>query len=147
MDINNVFGQTDSPVEEERHKQPGISPFDFINAINSTKQDLIEDDWSERQYVPYLINRGLSFSADTVIFANEMNARPHLDKKLQNAFLLNSIRPLKRYNKWIKAVKNDALEDVKTYYGYNSSKALETISVLTEDQLNSIRQKNNKGGM
>ena len=63
-----------------------INPFDFVNAINHTKDNLIVDEWSESQYKPFLVNKALSFTADTVIQANEMNSRSHLDKKLQYSF-------------------------------------------------------------
>lgn len=113
MDINDVFGQAIEVVEEPVFKEPAISPFDFINAITFNKTDLIVDDWSEKQYVPYIINKGLSYGADTVIPANEMNSRAHLDKKLQFQFLINNIRPRKRFNKWIKVEKIESIEVIK----------------------------------
>ena len=147
MDINNVFGQEEVKEIEVKYKEPSISPFDFINAINHSKEDLIVDDWSERQYVPYLINRGLSFGSDTVIPANEMNSRPHLDKKLQFHFLINTVRPRKRYNKWVKADKVEAIELIKTYYGYSTEKARQALSILTSEQIEHIKQKLQKGGL
>ena len=146
MDINDVFGEVTTKEKEEVFKQPAISPFDFINAINYSKEDLIVDDWSEKQYVPYLVNRGLSFGSDTVIPANEMNSRPHLDKKLQFQFLINTVRPRKRYNKWVKAEKVEAIELIKTYYGYSTEKARQALAILTSDQIDYIKQKQQKGG-
>jgi len=147
MDINDVFGQPEVIQKEEAYKAPAISPFDFINAINFDKKDLIVDDWSEKQYIPYIVNRGLSFGADTVIPANEMNSRPHLDRKLQFQFLINTIRPRKRYNKWVKADKVEAIEVVKTYYGYSIEKARQALSILTSEQLDHLKQKLEKGGL
>lgn len=144
--FEDIFGQKIEEVREEPFKQPAISPFDFINAINHSKEDLIVDDWSEKQYVPYLVNRGLSFGSDTVIPANEMNSRPHLDKKLQFQFLINTVRPRKRYNKWVKAEKVEAIELIKTYYGYSTEKARQALSILTSEQLNHLKQKLEKGG-
>ena len=147
MDINDVFGQPEVVQKEESYKAPAISPFDFINAINFDKKDLIVDDWSEKQYIPYIVNRGLSFGADTVIPANEMNSRPHLDRKLQFDFLINTVRPRKRYNKWVKADKIEAIELVKTYYGYSTEKARQALSILTSEQLDHLKQKLEKGGI
>ena len=147
MDINDVFGQPEVIQKEEAYKAPAISPFDFINAINFDKKDLIVDDWSEKQYIPYIVNRGLSFGADTVIPANEMNSRPHLDRKLQFQFLINTVRPRKRYNKWVKADKVEAIEVVKTYYGYSIEKARQALSILTSEQLDHLKQKLEKGGL
>ena len=147
MDINDVFGQPEVVQKEETYKAPAISPFDFINAINFDKKVLIVDDWSEKQYIPYIVNRGLSFGADTVIPANEMNSRPHLDRKLQFDFLINTIRPRKQYNKWVKADKVEAIELVKTYYGYSIEKARQALSILTSEQLDHLKQKLEKGGL
>jgi len=146
MDINKVFGTPVEKVEEEVYKAPSINPFDFLNAINFSKEDLIVDDWSEKQYIPYLINKGLSYGSDTVIFANEMNSRPHLDKKLQFHFLINTIRPRKRFNKWIKAEKHESIEIVKAYYGYSTEKARQALTILSQTQLDYLKQKLEKGG-
>lgn len=132
---------------EETYKSPSISPFDFINSINHTKEHLIVDEWSEKQYLPFIVNKGLSYSADTVIPANEMNSRPHLDKSLQYSFLINIIRSRKRFNKWIKPEKIEALEVIKDYYGYSTKKAQEVLPILSKEQLNTLKQKLQKGGV
>lgn len=147
MDVNNVFGQEEPLKVEEAYKAPSISPFDFINAINYSKEDLIVDDWSEKQYIPYIVNKGLSYGSDTVIPANEMNSRPHIEKKLQFQFLINTIRPKKRFNKWIKAEKIEAIEIVKQYYGYSTEKARQVLPLLSKNQLDNLKQKLQKGGV
>ena len=116
-----------------------MSPFDFINSINYTKENLIVDEWSEKQYSPYIVNKGLSFSHDTVIPANEMNSRPHLDKTLQYSFLINIVRPRKRFNKWIKPEMIESLETVKEYYGYNTEKARQVLSIHSSEQINTLK--------
>lgn len=131
----------------EEFKPPKITPFEFVEAIHYTKQNLIVDDWSEKQYNAYIVNKALSFGIDTVIQANEMNSRPHLDKKLQYDFLINSIRRKKRYNKWIKSEKQDEIELIKQYYKYNTEKAYQTLELLTEDQLQTIKEKLFTGGL
>jgi len=142
-----LFGETPvAKIEVEPYKAPAISPFDFINAIHHSKENLIVDDWSEKQYNPYIINRGLSFGNDTVIPANEMNSRPHLDKKLQFSFLINTIRPKKRFNKWIKAEPVEAIEVIKEYYGYSTEKARQVLPLLSDQQLDYLRTKLIKGG-
>jgi hypothetical protein len=133
-------------VEEEPYKAPSISPFDFLNAINYTKEQLIVDDWSERQYQPYIVNKGLSYGSDTIIQANEMNSRPHIEKVLQFQFLINTIRPRKRFNKWIKASKIEAIDAVKQYYGYSNEKARQIMPLLTDEQIQIIKTTLYKGG-
>jgi hypothetical protein len=147
MKLGELFGQGGEVKIEEDYKTPSISPFDFINSINYTKDNLIVDDWSEKQYNSYVINRGLSFGTDTIIQANEMNSRPHLDKKLQYQFLINIIRPRKRYNKWLKAEKIEAIEVIKTYYGYSTDKARQVLSILNPEQIDQLKQKLKKGGL
>ena len=132
--------------EQFKVKKKAISPFDFANSINHTKENLIVDAWSEKQYNSFIVNKALSYGADTVVAANEMNSRPHIDKKAQYDFLRGIIRPKKRFNKWLKAEKEEQLELVKEYYGYNNTKAAAALRILNEDQLNSIRKRLNKGG-
>ena len=145
MNINDVFG-TAQDIQEEKETAPSLSPFDYLNSINHSKQDIMVDEWSEKQYITFIINKGLSFNPDTVVQANEMNSRPHLDKKLQYQFLINTIRPRKRFNKWIKAEKIEAIDIIKTYYGYSTEKAHQVISILNQSQLEIIKTKLNKGG-
>jgi hypothetical protein len=142
-----MFGEPKVEIVIEPYKAPGISPFDFINAITYNKNDLMVDDWAEKQYTPYIVNKGLSYGADTVIQANEMNSRPHLDKKLQFQFLINNIRPKKRYNKWIKAEKIESIEVIKQYYGYSTDKARQVLPLLDQSQIDLIKQKLEKGGI
>lgn len=141
-----LFGDPIKKEVEEVYKSPSISPFDFLNAINYSKDDLIVDEWSEKQYNAYIVNKGLSFSSDTVVQANEMNSRPHVEKKLQFQFLINTIRSRKRFNKWIKPEKIDELELVKEYYGYSTEKARQVLSILTPEHMTMIKQKLKKGG-
>jgi len=123
-----------------------ISPFDFVNSINDTKVNIIVDKWSEEEYNPFIVNKALSFTPDTVIYANEMNSRPHLGKALQYNFLINIVRKKKRFSKWIKKEKIEAIEIIKEYYGYNTQKAREVVSILSNEQIDIIKSKLYKGG-
>jgi hypothetical protein len=125
-----------------------MTPFDFINAINLTKKDLFaEDPQANKDYVPFIVNRGLSYFPDTILYANEMNRNSGIDSDWQFSFLLNSISKKKRFSKWAK--KDAETEDfrlVKEYFGYSDSKAHEALSVLSGDQLTMIKEKLYKGG-
>ena len=147
VNINDVFGQQEEVVEEKIEKIAALSPFDFVNAINYNKNDLMVDEWAEKQYVPYIVNKGLSYGPDTVIPANEMNSRTHLDKKLQFHFLINIIRPKKRFNKWIKAEKIESIEVIKQYYGYSTEKARQVLPLLDQSKIDLLQQKLEKGGI
>ncbi len=123
-----------------------MNPFDYVNAICDTKQNLIIDDISEKSYNPFMINRTLSYHYDTVLLANEMNLRAHLDKKLQNDFLINTIRKKRRFAKWMKPLSSDDLEVVKEYYGYSNEKARQALPLLNDEQMGQLRQRIFKGG-
>ena len=69
-----------------------MNPFDYLNAINTTKKDIMVDDIAEKGYNSFMVNRGLSYFADTVLYANEMNKHHHLDGRLQFDFFINIIR-------------------------------------------------------
>ena len=125
-----------------------MGPFEFIKSINQTKNDLIKDEpLAEKDYKPFLVNRGLSFFQDTVLQVNEMNRLHFLDNKLQFDYLLNSIRPRKRWSKWLKPDKIDNLEVVKEYYGFGNEKAKEALEILTDADIEYIKDKFIKGGV
>jgi hypothetical protein len=124
-----------------------MTPFDFIEAISYTKKDMFKDEGVDKIYAPFIVNRGLSLFSDTILYANEMNLRPILDKKPQFAYLLNSIRPRKRYSKWFKKEKTEKLDIVSEYFGYSTSKAKDIIKILTDDQIKTIKTKLEKGGV
>ncbi len=119
---------------------------EYLNAINKTKENLMEDSFYEKKYPAWVVNRALYAHSDTILLVNEMNVNNHLDTKLQFDFLLNSIRPRHRYAPWLKTSKIKNLELVKEYFGYNDQKASEALIILTDDDLEYIRSKLNKGG-
>lgn len=123
-----------------------MSPFEFLNSINSTKKDLMDDPDNEKKYVPFVVNRSLSYFNDTVMLANEMNKYHHLDSKLQYHFLLNITRKRKRFSKWAKPEVQKDIDVIKEYYGYSNDKARQVLSLLTPEQITTIRKKVNKGG-
>jgi hypothetical protein len=127
-----------------------MNPFDFIKSINTTKIDMMkntnDDDAVEAEYVPFITNRSLSYFPETILIANLMNIYSMLDNKLQYHFLLNSVRPAKRFAKWVKREDAEDVELVKQFYGYNNEKARQALSVLTPDNLHYIKQKLERGG-
>ena len=121
---------------------------DYLNTINQTKKNLMEDDdpaW-EKNYPPFVINKCMSQHLDTLMYANEMNQYPNLDKKLQYDFFINTVRSRKRFSPWGKKEKVKDIELVKEFYGYSTEKAMQALRILTSDQIEIIRDKLNKGG-
>lgn len=123
-----------------------MNPFDYVNAINYSKKDIMVTRDDEKAYNGFMVNRSLSYFSDTVVIANEMNKYHHLDSRLQFSFLINIIRKRKRFSKWVKPELENDLESVKEYYGYSNEKARQIMPLLSPSQLQTIREKVNKGG-
>ena len=119
---------------------------DWLNSINLTKENLIEDPDMISSYPPYIINRCLSGHLDTVLFANEMNKYSNLDKDMQYAFFLYTLRKRKRFSPWLKKEQVDDLDLVKKHYGYSNEKARIAVSLLTKTQIETIRNQHDMGG-
>ena len=124
-----------------------MTPFDYLKAINETKEDVMLTSEDEHKYSSFIVNRGLSFFIDTIFQANEVNQNFQLDSRLQFDYLLNNIRKKKRYSKWLKPEKLKNVELVKEYYGFSNEKAKDALRILSEDQLAYIRDKLDKGGV
>jgi hypothetical protein len=122
------------------------NPFEYLTAINDTKKDVMVDDIAEKGYNAFMVNRGLSYFNDTVLFANEMNLNAHLDNRLQFDFLINIVRRRKRFSKWMKPETASDVEVVKEYYGYSNEKARQALTLLTPEQIIDIKKKVYKGG-
>lgn len=121
---------------------------DFLNAINLSKKNLMEDDpLTENEYPPFVINRSLSYFQDTVLYANEMNLRPHIETRLQNDYYLNSVRKKKRFSRWLKPDQDDDIDAIKEYYSCSEMKAREMLSIFTDNQLSLIHQRLQRGGI
>lgn len=123
-----------------------MSPFDFINSINANK-DIMIDEVSEKAYVPFVVNRALSYFPDTIVAANKVNKLHSIDNKLQYHYLINTIKPRKRFSKWAKKHEDSDIDIIMTHYNYNYSKAVQALPLLTKQQLQSLKNKNNKGGI
>ena len=121
---------------------------DYLKAINVSKESLLdsEDEQWEKKFAPFIVNKCVAPFEDTVMLVNEINQLHHLDKKLQFDFLINSLRPRKRYAPWMKAKKLKNLEYVKEFYGYNNEKAKAALDILYDEQISAIKKKLNKGG-
>tara|TARA_Y100001938_G_C8046598_1_gene409271 strand:+ start:61 stop:453 length:393 start_codon:yes stop_codon:yes gene_type:complete len=122
---------------------------DYLNAINFTKEKLLDTDdetWTKK-YPSFVINKCMSMHYDTVMQANEMNGYHFLPKKVQFDFFINSVRKKKRFGgKWLSQNKLNNLDIIKEYYGYSNEKAKTALSILSKEQIETIKNKLNKGG-
>jgi len=120
-----------------------MNPFALISSISNTKLDILEN---EKDYNAFMVNRGLSYFPDTVIYANEMNKFHHLDGRLQFDFLINTIRKRNRFSKWNKSNESEDINAIKIYYGYSNEKAHDVLPLLSKANLNTIKGRIFHGG-
>ena len=120
---------------------------DIIPSILQTKKVEVTEE-NERDYVPFVVNKALSFHKDCVLFANEMNKVPNIDGLLQYHYYLNTIRAYKRpFQKWQKRETIENLEAIKEYFNYSNEKAKDVLMVLSDGQIDDIKRKLDKGGL
>ena len=120
---------------------------DWLNSINFSKTNLIDEDPdAKKDYAPFIINRCLSGHLDCILFANEMNKNHFLDRDMQYTFYLNTLRKKKRFSPWLRKDKIEDLETVKQYYGYSNEKAYQVLKILSNEQIDYIKQRLEIGG-
>jgi hypothetical protein len=125
-----------------------VKVFDYVNQILYGKENLMVNEENEKIYNPFLINRSLSYHYDCILFANEMNQRHFIDKKLQFHFYINTIRSKKRpFVKWAKSEKNDDIECIKKVYGFSDKKALDALRLLNDEQIQQLKEQTEVGGL
>ena len=123
-----------------------MNPFEYIASISHKKDDIMVDDDAEKGYSPFMVNRGLSYYQDTVLFANEMNRNGHLEHRLQYDFLRTAIRPRKRFSKWAKKSVPAKIEVIKEYYGYSNAKAESVEDLISDDDIKAMKSYLSQGG-
>ena len=116
----------------------------IIPSIMNFKEPSLDE---ESSYVPFIVNKALTYHIDTILYANEMNRYHRLDKKLQYDYLFHSVKKMRRpFVPWVKKENTEHLDAIKELYGYSTQKAQVAYSILTEDQRKSIVEKMTIGG-
>lgn len=115
--------------------------FDYVNAVNNGQQIDVDGD-----YVQFIINKQFSYFPDTIFVANELNQRTMSNEEHFN-FLINIIRPGKRFSKWSKVDQNDDIKMVAEYFGYSLHKAKEIFDLLSDVNIEEIRKTLEQGGV
>ncbi len=118
---------------------------EIVPSILQTKKYVLED---EKDYIPFIVNKSLSYHLDCILYANQMNMNHNLPKVLQYQYFLNTVRPMKRkFQSWQKQVVIKDLDCVKEYFGYSNEKAKEALRILTDEQIAFIKEQLEKGGV
>lgn len=124
-----------------------MKAFEYVNAVCASKDSYWEDGISESEYEPFLVNRALSHHYDTVMYAQEMNARSHISKKMQYDFYRIGIQPKKkRFAKWNKE-KDETIELVQKAYNVSYKTAISYAAILNNEDLENLKLSLCKGGL
>lgn len=127
------------------------NPFDFMNAVSLTKEDLIHNNENpsliEKQYTPYVVNRGFTNFEDTILHANEMNMRHHLFHDAQFQYYRGALRKRKRFSKWPKPEKSVDLDAIQQVYSCNRTVAKLYLKALSKEDLKVVHEKLMTGGV
>jgi len=126
-------------------KDSDLKIFDILNDISYTKTGIINED-TVSQYNPYMVNRWLSMSIDTIMYAQEMNCNAHLPKDMQYDYYFHAIKKNKRFFKYIKHTKQDLIDVIAEYHGCSDKKAKELLRLFSENDIEYMKSKLNKGG-
>ena len=151
--------KTDSP-KNPSTKLKTLNPWDYLNSINggASGADLMvgctaesgegsSPDSPDKAYVPFMVNRGLSYFSDSVLFANEMNRYAGLPSKMQYDFLRFGLRPRKRFSKWFKRADDGSdVQLLMKHYECNADRAREIMTFYPEEQLVTLRKQYDRGG-
>lgn len=127
------------------------NPFDYVNTILQSKENMMRgsenDKLAEDGYNPWLTNLALSQHEDTILIANLINTLHHLPKRAQYEMLINTVRSKKRqFRKWAKPTADEDLDLVCEMYLCNRTIGKEYLSLLSEEQIESLRKRRHKGG-
>lgn len=121
---------------------------DILNSINLNKDTDLIDEYNKSDYVPFLINRGMSFFPDTILHANEMNINSHLDRDMQYKYYLYAVRKKKRFSKWLSNKKpNEKILIISEYYKISLNKAKSISDMITSEDIQNMKKHLDTGGM
>lgn len=122
----------------------------YENSITRGSKQIIDTDYSQ-----WRINSVLSGYRGLTNIVNEINIRYGVTDQMHYDYLYGSVRKQKyerakaETDKEKKERKNkEELQDlISNYYKYNSVRAKEALKILTPQQIEHIKNKNNKGGV
>ena len=131
--------------------------WEWENNINSSKELIDINIPQEHKYNAWRTNSSLSNFRDAIFQSNEMNITHHLSSKMQYHYLFYSIRKQKRFGKKktdedkriekeMKA-EQELITLIQEHYKYSVVRTKEIIKILTNEQIDIIRKKQEKGGL
>ena len=123
-----------------------MSPFDYIQSINTKSEYMMRDSVDEREYNPYLTVLAFSNMPETLPLANFLNQYHEIPKKAHYDFLFYTVDKNKKRSPWNKKEQDDRLKIVAEAFDCSLNKASTIIGLLTEDQLREVLMPVQTGG-
>lgn len=110
---------------------------EYLKSVGETKENIMGSDSSE--YVPFLINRSMSYFPDTLWYTVAINRHGGMiPKEIQYMYYLESLPKRKRFSRWAKKKEDKMVKPIMEMYLCSEKKAWEYINLLTEDQKSDI---------
>ena len=110
--------------------------FDFskyLNSINYSKENVFDPD---DEYVPFLVNRSMTYFTDTLMYAAEIGKHMEFsDDSTHYMYWLCSVSKRKRFSKWNKSQVSSDLSAISSIYNVSKEKAKEYESCLSQDEI------------
>lgn len=123
-----------------------MNPFEISGLVSTTTADHW-DEIGEKDYVPFMINRGLSYHIDTIMLVQELNRRHTMPREWQYDFLRLAIFPKKkRFSKWAKPEEDQLIDTISEAYQVNRQRAIGIRALLDNDAVAVLREKTERGG-
>ena len=122
-----------------------MNPFDYVKSASETKH-FIFDAKSNVDYNCFIVNRAFSYYPDCIFYAQTMNSH-YIPSSWNYKYYFYEIPKRKRFSPWHKNSENENLDLIKKIYKYSDKKALETLKVLTNSQIEQLKQYYFLGGI
>lgn len=146
--MNDLDGNKVERVEVETSwKRKRVELFDWLSDLNQAKKYLFNDQ-THTDFVPFIINRGMSQNVETVMIANEMNKHSHCTKEMVHDFYYYILTKKKRFGKWAKQSTDNkvALDLLMRHYAINRKRAIEYLELMTSKDIETIKLLYETGG-
>jgi len=111
------------------------TPFTFVNAVNDGKDVEITNEYSQ-----YLMNRNFSMFQDTILIANHANGMSNVNNELHFKYYRNLVSRRKRFARWPKGHSTEVINMISAYFDFSMEKTLEELSILTDEQIEKIKE-------
>lgn len=136
-------------MNDKYEAKPGVPGlFDFLDALGSTKKDLLTTKEAIKAFSPWVTNVAFSQHLDTIFYANECNRIWGTPEYAIYQFYLHCLPKKKRFGKWAKKPPQDEnlVEIATKLLGWPSRRAQDLTKILTPEQIKALAARLEQGG-